>query len=84
MNASMAPGAQQLDATIICVHGDRMVNVLVTDPYGKQFPVYSCTLLQPGDVPNRDPEGNTIGRYVEWMPHQAHVAAQAAEEDTRL
>lgn len=62
---------QPLDATIIYVWGDRTVNVLVTDMYGKQFPVSSCTLVQEGD-PKPD------GRYVEWMPYQ-QGQAKAAE-----
>lgn len=65
---------QPLDATVIAVHGDRMVNVLVTDAAGRQFPVLSCTLLQPGDVPACDDEGKLLGRYCEWMPYQIGVA----------
>lgn len=65
-------GDQPLDATVIAVWGDRMVNVLVTDTSGKQFPVLSCDLLQPGDEPKKDAEGQAIGRYVEWMPYQAN------------
>lgn len=70
---------QPLDATIIAVWGDdRMVNVLVTDVYGRQFPVLSCDLLQDGDQPKTDADGVPIGRYVEWMPYQK---AQAAKPD---
>jgi len=57
-------GDQPLDATVIATWGDRMVNVLVTDVVGKQFPVLSVTLLQEGD------EKPAAGRYVEWMPYQ--------------
>lgn len=57
---------QPLDATIIAVHGDRMVNVLVTDTMGRQFPVLSCELLQPGDEPRASVDGHIIGRYVEF------------------
>lgn len=76
MQGSIAPGAQPLDATIIAVWGDRMVNVLVTDSVGKQFPVLSVTLLQDGDQPPKDAEGNNAGRYVEWMPFQRGQVAQ--------
>ena len=76
MCGSTAPGAQPLDATIIAVWGDRMVNVLVTDSMGKQFPVLSVTLLQAGDEPPKDAEGNIAGRYVEWMPYQQGQAAK--------
>ena len=61
---------QPLDATIIAVWGDRMVNVLVTDIMGRQFPVLSVTLKQEGDTMAVDAEGKEIGRYVEWMPYQ--------------
>lgn len=64
------PGAMQvagsvndpapLDATIIAVWGDRMVNVLVTDVLGRQFPVFSVTLVHDDDTkPSK-------GCYVEW------------------
>lgn len=67
-------GNQPLDATVIAVWGDRMVNVLVTDTMGKQFPVLSVTLVQPGDA---YPES---GRYVEWMPYQVATAAKPDPE----
>jgi len=64
-------GDQPLDATITAVWGDRMVNLLVIDIMGKQFPVLSCTLLQEGDQPPKDAEGSdVVGRYAEWMPYQ--------------
>lgn len=61
---------QPLDATVIAVWSDRMVNVLVTDTMGKQYPVLSCDLLQPGDEPRATESGQIIGRYVQWMPFQ--------------
>ncbi len=61
---------QPLDATVIAVHSDRMVNVLVVDVMGRQFPVLSCDLLQPGDPVRASESGQVIGRYVEWMPFQ--------------
>lgn len=65
---------QPLDATIIAVWGDRMVNVLVTDIVGKQYPVLSCTLVQPGeDVPPN-------GRYCEWMPYQVATSVKVDPE----
>jgi hypothetical protein len=70
---------QPLDATVIAVHGDRMVNVLVVDVMGRQFPVLSCDLLQPGEKPRANAEGVVFGRYVEWMPFQQGQAAKAAE-----
>lgn len=68
---------QPLDATVIAVWSDRMVNVLVTDICGKQFPVLSCDLLQPGETPHTNADGQIVGRYVEWMPYQQ---AQSAKE----
>lgn len=67
-----------LDATVIAVWGDRCINVLVTDILGKQFPVLSCTLLQEGDEPPKDLDGNVAGRYCEWMPYQLGQAKKEA------
>ena len=54
---------QALDATIVCVYSDRMVNLSVTDHGGRVHSVRSCTLRQEGDdVPG--------GSYCEWMPYQ--------------
>lgn len=69
-------GEQPLDATVLAVWGDRCVNVLVTDVVGRQFPVLSVTLLQPGDEPPKDAKGEVMGRYVEWMPYQTAQAAK--------
>lgn len=69
---------QPLDATVIAVHGDRCVSVLVTDMVGRQFPVLSVTLVQDGEAPPSDGEGVPFGRYVEWMPYQKGQAAKAA------
>lgn len=74
-----ADTAQPLDATIVAVHSDRMVNVLVKDAYGRQFPVLSVTLLQPGDCPAVDGKGRPCGRYVEWMPFQVSQAKTQGE-----
>jgi hypothetical protein len=74
--------AEPLDATVIAVWGDRMVSVLVTDIVGRQFPVLSVDLLQPGDKPKTDAEGNFVGRYVEWMPYQVGQAAAQSPATT--
>lgn len=66
---------QPLDATVIAVWSDRMVNVLVTDIMGKQFPVLSCDLLQPGETPRSYADGQIAGRYVGWIPYQQAQAA---------
>lgn len=67
LGAMTVSSGQPLDATVIAVWGDRMVNVLVTDVVGKQFPVLSVVLVQEGDV-------KPAGRYVEWMPYQTGQA----------
>lgn len=69
---------QPLDATVIAVHGDRLVNVLVTDMVGRQFPVLSVTLVQEGDILPACNEGLPLGRYVEWMPYQQGQARKDA------
>jgi len=56
-------GPQPMDATVIYVYGDRMVNLDVTDHAGNRFTVTSCTLIQEGDDP-------VTTRYCEWMPYQ--------------
>jgi hypothetical protein len=71
-------GAEPLDATVIAVWGNRMINVLVTDIMGRQFPVLSCALLQEGDQPPTDAEGKVTGRYCEWMPYQLTKAKEEA------
>ncbi|MDO9252611.1 MAG: hypothetical protein Q7U48_13810 [Hydrogenophaga sp.] len=77
---SQSPG-QPLDATVIAVWSDRMVNVLVTDTMGKQFPVLSCDLQQPGDPVHVSESGQVIGRYVEWMPYQVATAPNPTDKD---
>lgn len=71
-------GNQPLDATVIAVWGDRMVNLLVIDIVGKAFPVLSATLLQDGDL---IPTG---GRYAEWMPYQQGQARRDSAIDRAI
>lgn len=70
-SAMAVSGDQPLDATVIAVWGDRMVNVLVTDIVGRQHSVLSVTLVQEGDA-------KPTGRYVEWMPYQQGQARKDA------
>lgn len=65
---------QPLDATVIAVWGDRMVNLLVVDSSGHLFPVLSCGLKQPGDAVEPGKDGKPAGRYCEWMPYQQSAA----------
>lgn len=72
-------GMQQHDpeqpfAAIVChVWGDRMVNLLVTDSNGAQFPFTSVDLVQDGDYTDGF---KALGRYAEWMPYQKGQAAK--------
>lgn len=68
-----------LDATVVDVHGDRMVNLVIFDSYGKQFNKTSVTLIQEGDAKPVDKDGNEIGGYCEWMPYQQ---TQAKKHET--
>ena len=77
-------GVAPLDATVIAVWGDRMVNLLVVDIVGKTFPKLSVTLLQDGDVPAVGPDGKTVGGYAEWMPYQLGQAAKTEAVQERV
>lgn len=70
VDGSPGPDVQPLDATVIAVWGDRMVNLLVIDIMGKAHPRLSVTLLQEGDTPT---PGTS---YAEWMPYQIGQAKQ--------
>lgn len=63
-------GFQPLDAGIVYVWSDRMVNLDVCDHNGHHHAFQSVTLIQPGEIPPR-------GAYAEWMPFQ--VAQKAAK-----
>lgn len=72
------PGAMQagtdapLDATVVAVHSDRLVNLVVFDANGNMHKRTSVTLLQDDDKPV---EGSS---YAEWMPYQTSQAAKEA------
>lgn len=68
---------QPLDATVVYVHSDRMVNLLVVDHMGRSFPKTSVQLLQEGDTP---PAVTGGGGYAEWMPYQQGQARAATKE----
>lgn len=61
--------SQPFDAGIVCVWGDRMVTLSVTDHSGNVFARPSVTLVQPGD--SLPPEGQP---YAVWMPYQTGQA----------
>lgn len=60
-----------MDADVVFVWGDRMVNVTVRDHIGQVHAFTSVTLRQPDD--DSPEHGNP---YVEWMPYQAEQARQ--------
>ena len=55
---------------MLCVWGDRCVNVQVLDITGRAFTKMSVMLLQDGDQPPQTPDGKDAGGYVQWMPYQ--------------
>lgn len=57
-------GDQPMDAGIVFVWGQRLVNLDVTDHAGVHHAFTSVTLLQPGD---KEPEN---GGFCQWMPFQ--------------
>lgn len=63
---------QPMDATIVCVWGDAMVNLSVTDHGGTVHSIRSVTLRQEGE---QAPQG----MYCEWMPYQLSQAAKQPE-----
>lgn len=65
---------QALDATIVYVWGDRMVNLAITDHTGLGMALTSVPLLQEGDP---IPES---GGYAQWMPYQV---GQARKDTTQ-
>jgi hypothetical protein len=64
-------GDQPLDATIVCVHSDRCVNLVIFDANGSYHSRSSVILLQPGDSVLNN------AAYAEWMPYQISVAKPA-------
>lgn len=54
---------QPMDATIVYVWDERMVNLRVLDHRGNPFNRTSVTLVQEGDEPPKS-------GYAEWMPYQ--------------
>ena len=65
-----------MDAGIVYVHHDHMVNLMVSDHVGRTFPVASVPLLAGQFEPAEDKD---VYCCCEWMPYQK---AQAAKTDT--
>ncbi len=64
---------QPLDAGIVFVWGDRLVNLDVTDHEGRHHALTSVPLVQPGDPKP------TNGIWCEWMPFQKGQAKAQVE-----
>lgn len=54
---------QAMDAGIVYVHGDAMVNLIVTDHIGNTHAINSVALVDASD-------GNSHAMWCEWMPYQ--------------
>ncbi len=59
---------QPLDATIVFVRNDRLVNLTIMDHNGAQHQRTSVVLKQDDDVMDED------AAYAEWMPYQVGQA----------
>lgn len=67
-----------LAASIVYVHGDRMVNLAVLDTKGKSHGLLSVPLLQENDAP----PSNEF--FAMWMPYQNGQAAKAEALEAKL
>ncbi|MEY4428614.1 MAG: Erwinia phage vB EamM Alexandra [Pseudomonadota bacterium] len=64
-------GTQPCDAGVVYVHGDRLVNLSVTDHNGNVHKRNSVTLHQPGDVISAG------GGYAVWMDYQISATLES-------
>ena len=69
---SVVDPTQPLDATVVYVWNDRVVNLHVLDHYGNPFIATSVSLMQEGDTPPQ------FGFYAEWVPYQLGQAKKEA------
>lgn len=81
LGAMVVQKDRPLDATVLAVWGDRLINVQVLDIMGKPFTKTSVTLIQEGDMTPKDVDGNEVYGWVQWMPYQAVQAKK--EEDKK-
>jgi hypothetical protein len=75
-DASMAfIGDQPLDATVVAVHNDHCVNLVIFDASGVKHVRTSTYLKQDGvDLPE------WVRSYAEWMPYQVKQHQKHADE----
>lgn len=71
-------GEQPMDATIVYVWNDRMVNLVVFDHSGSMLMRHSVQLLQDDDAPNPG------GGHCYWMPYQKGQAALTEQYATAV
>ena len=71
-------GEQPFDATVVYVHDDRRVNLLVVDHAGNWLYVEKAPLLQEDDAPQPG------GGHCYWMPYQTGQAAKTDELQQQL
>lgn len=64
-------GDQPFDATIVYVHNERLINVVVRDHIGIQTARQDVPLVQPDDYPPTPDH-----HYATWMPYQIGQAAK--------
>lgn len=65
---------QPLDATVIYVHNDRSVNLLVVDHVGQTHDLRGVVLAQPEDDREKLVFSNQYAGLAEWMPYQVGAA----------
>lgn len=76
-SAIQASGSQPCDAGVVYVHGDRLVNLSITDHNGNVHKRTSVTLYQPGDnITHSD------GGYAVWMDYQQQQAQPKPQAST--
>jgi len=68
-------GLQPEAATVVFVHNDRCVNLVVLDALGDNRPIHSVVLRQPEDSPPTDRDS-----FCEWMPYQQQQHAKNQQE----
>jgi len=66
---------QAMDAGIVYVHGDTMVNLNITDHIGNTHAINSVTLVD-------DANGNSYVMWCEWMPYQKEQVKTVKSLDT--
>lgn len=72
-------GEQPCAGTVAYVHSDSMVNLTVSDHFGKTYQRTSVYLKQEGA-----PDAAKTTAYCEWMPYQKGQAAKTEALEKRL